>query len=301
MSIQAILLPLFVEVALTLRLAVVDVVWRAAVIFAAARCIPRKLPCASRTGPARTQQISYSFSNQFELPVLFYVLTILEIITRHADLVFVVLAWIFVIDAARPSLCAYHQQPRDVARFDLRHRRSGADRDVGRSSWSASCWACHDAGRAARRRHRSFRQSGERAPPGGRRAQELGLRPSLRRLRRPRRHRGAGLRRAAPARVERLSDGRRQRRAPFCSACSSASAASTARRSPSSPTARTMGPRRSAMTSASVSMPPTWRARPRMSPAIIRNGSSRISRAPSAMRAPRRARPCRRARRSTCG
>jgi hypothetical protein len=29
--------------------------------------------------------------------VLFYVLTILEIITRHADLVFVVLAWIFVL------------------------------------------------------------------------------------------------------------------------------------------------------------------------------------------------------------
>ncbi len=46
--------------------------------------------------PARTQQVAYSFSNQFELPVLFYVLTILEIITRHADFIFVVLAWVFV-------------------------------------------------------------------------------------------------------------------------------------------------------------------------------------------------------------
>ena len=42
-------------------------------------------------------QVGYSFQNQFELPVLFYVLTILAIITKHADLLFVVLAWIFVL------------------------------------------------------------------------------------------------------------------------------------------------------------------------------------------------------------
>ena len=47
--------------------------------------------------PRRTMQAAYSFSNQFELPVLFYVLTILEWMTRHAGYVFVVLAWIFVI------------------------------------------------------------------------------------------------------------------------------------------------------------------------------------------------------------
>ena len=42
-------------------------------------------------------QVAYSYSNQFELPVLFYVLTILAFITHLAGLVFVVLAWIFVI------------------------------------------------------------------------------------------------------------------------------------------------------------------------------------------------------------
>ena len=42
-------------------------------------------------------------------------------------------------------------------------------------------------------------------------------------------------------------------------------------------------------------------ARLRMSPAIIRNGSIRISRASSATSARRRAPRCRRARRSTCG
>ena len=47
--------------------------------------------------PRRATQFGYAFANQFELPVLFYVLTILVIITRHADLLFVLLAWIFVL------------------------------------------------------------------------------------------------------------------------------------------------------------------------------------------------------------
>jgi hypothetical protein len=47
--------------------------------------------------PRRTMQIGYSFSSQFELPVLFYVLTILAIISKHADFLFVVMAWIFVL------------------------------------------------------------------------------------------------------------------------------------------------------------------------------------------------------------
>jgi len=47
--------------------------------------------------PARTTQVANAFSNQFEVPVLFYVLIVLLIATRHADLLFVVLAWLFVI------------------------------------------------------------------------------------------------------------------------------------------------------------------------------------------------------------
>jgi hypothetical protein len=42
-------------------------------------------------------QAANAYANQFELPVLFYVLTILEWVTRHAGYVFVILAWIFVI------------------------------------------------------------------------------------------------------------------------------------------------------------------------------------------------------------
>jgi hypothetical protein len=96
MSIQAILLPLFVEVALTLGL----LLWLAVLRrrdFQSGAVRASQIALREPNWPARTQQVAYSFSNQFELPLLFYVLTILEIITRHADLIFVVLAWIFVL------------------------------------------------------------------------------------------------------------------------------------------------------------------------------------------------------------
>jgi len=46
--------------------------------------------------PRQSALLGNCFSNQFELPVLFYVLTILAMFTKHADFLFVVLAWIFV-------------------------------------------------------------------------------------------------------------------------------------------------------------------------------------------------------------
>jgi len=44
----------------------------------------------------RATQLANSYSNQFELPVLFYVLTAFILITRTGDLLLLVLAWIFV-------------------------------------------------------------------------------------------------------------------------------------------------------------------------------------------------------------
>ncbi len=46
--------------------------------------------------PGRAQQIGNCFENQFEIPVLFYVLVVLAIITKKADLPFVVMEWLFV-------------------------------------------------------------------------------------------------------------------------------------------------------------------------------------------------------------
>lgn len=47
--------------------------------------------------PVRATQIGNCFKNQFEMPVLFYVLIALALPLRHVDLVIVSLSWIFVL------------------------------------------------------------------------------------------------------------------------------------------------------------------------------------------------------------
>src|SRR5580704_17398597 len=96
MSLQAVLLPLFVEVVLTFAL----MLWMGALRggdFRSGAVKPADVALRQPIWPQRTMQAAYSFSNQFELPVLFYVLTILVWVTRHAGYAFVILAWIFVI------------------------------------------------------------------------------------------------------------------------------------------------------------------------------------------------------------
>lgn len=96
MSIPFILAPLFVQVALTFAL----LLWTG---FARRGALVRgetkigDIALGDPNWPPRVRQIGNCFNNQFQVPVLFYVLTILAIITRHADYLFVVMAWIFVI------------------------------------------------------------------------------------------------------------------------------------------------------------------------------------------------------------
>jgi hypothetical protein len=95
MSIAAVLLPLFVQVALTFVL----LLWTAGLNASATRSGEvswQDIALREPNWPARNMQIRNAFLNQLETPVLFYVLTILAWITRHADYLFVVLAWIFV-------------------------------------------------------------------------------------------------------------------------------------------------------------------------------------------------------------
>jgi hypothetical protein len=96
MSLQAVLLPLFVEVILTFVLMLQMGALRRSDIRSGS-VQPQDVALREPIWPRRTMQAAYSYSNQFELPVLFYVLTILEWVTRHAGYVFVILAWIFVI------------------------------------------------------------------------------------------------------------------------------------------------------------------------------------------------------------
>jgi hypothetical protein len=91
-----ILLPLFVEVILTFVLLFTMAPLRTR-DFASGAVRPDDIALREQKWPKRTTQFANSFSNQFELPVLFYVLTILEYVTHLAGIIFVVLAWIFVI------------------------------------------------------------------------------------------------------------------------------------------------------------------------------------------------------------
>ena len=96
MTIQEVLLPLFLEVILTFVL----LFWLAPLRgsdFSSGVTRPENVALREPNWSKRSLQVAYSYSNQFELPVLFYVLTILAWVTRHADLIFVVLAWVFVI------------------------------------------------------------------------------------------------------------------------------------------------------------------------------------------------------------
>jgi hypothetical protein len=96
MSVQAVLLPVFVLVGLAFTLLMGMAVARTRSL----RLGETRFEDIALREPnwsARPTQIANCFSNQFEIPVLFYILIALALPLRHADLVIVVLSWIFVI------------------------------------------------------------------------------------------------------------------------------------------------------------------------------------------------------------
>jgi hypothetical protein len=96
MSVQMVLLPVFVLVGLTFAL----LLWMAS---ARTRALTgrevslKDIALGQQNWPERPTQIGNCFSNQFELPVLFYILIALALPLRHADLVIVMLSWVFVV------------------------------------------------------------------------------------------------------------------------------------------------------------------------------------------------------------
>jgi hypothetical protein len=95
MSVAAVLAPVFVQVALTLAL----LSWTGLSRVASVRSGQTKvgnIALGQPNWPVKIQQRGNSYNNQLQLPVLFYVLTALALITRSADLLFVVMAWLFV-------------------------------------------------------------------------------------------------------------------------------------------------------------------------------------------------------------
>jgi hypothetical protein len=96
MTVRDVLLPLFVEVILTFTL----LFWMAYLrtrAFTSGAVQMGDIALREPNWPPGVTQVANSFHNQLELPMLFYVLTILAWVTRHAGTVFVALAWLFVI------------------------------------------------------------------------------------------------------------------------------------------------------------------------------------------------------------
>ena len=62
--------------------------------------------------PEEARKVANSYSNQFELPLIFYVLCLVALITGKADFLMVVLAWAFV--ATRVVHALIHTGPNKV-------------------------------------------------------------------------------------------------------------------------------------------------------------------------------------------
>jgi len=96
MSVQMVLLPVFVLVGL----AFVLLMWMAGArrqALVSGETKIRDIALRQPNWPVRATQIANCFSNQFELPMLFYILIALALPLRHADLIIVVLSWVFVV------------------------------------------------------------------------------------------------------------------------------------------------------------------------------------------------------------
>ena len=96
MSVQWVLLPVFVLVGLAFFL----LLWMATARGQAVKGRETNLKdiaLGQAKWPTRTAQIGDCFSNQFEIPVLFYILIALALPLRHADLFIVLMSWVFVV------------------------------------------------------------------------------------------------------------------------------------------------------------------------------------------------------------
>ena len=96
MSLPAVLAPVFVQVALTFAL-LVWTGWSRVAALRSGEVRIKDIALAQRAWPVRITQVGNALGNQFEMPILFYVLVSLALFTRKADLLFVAMSWLFVV------------------------------------------------------------------------------------------------------------------------------------------------------------------------------------------------------------
>src|ERR1700704_4442354 len=96
MSVQMALLPVFVLVGLTFVL----LLWMAGArrqALVGGETKIRDIALGQSNWPDRATQIGNCFANQFELPLLFYILIALALPLRRVDLFLVLMSWVFVV------------------------------------------------------------------------------------------------------------------------------------------------------------------------------------------------------------
>lgn len=96
MSVQMVLLPVFVSIGLTFFL----LLWMTTARTQALRGRETRLKdiaLGQPNWPERVTQIGNCYRNQFEVPLLFYVLIALALPLRRADLFIVLMSWVFVV------------------------------------------------------------------------------------------------------------------------------------------------------------------------------------------------------------
>jgi hypothetical protein len=96
MSIPMILLPVFIQIGLTFAL-LLGMAGARSRALSSGETRMADIALRQQKWPARATAIGNCYSNQFEIPVLFYVLIALAMPLRHADLIVVMLSWVFVV------------------------------------------------------------------------------------------------------------------------------------------------------------------------------------------------------------
>lgn len=96
MSVQMVLLPVFVLVGLTFAL-LLGMVWERRRALLSRQTKIRDIALGQPNWPERATKFSNCYANQFELPLLFYALIAIGLPLRRIDLVLVLLSWVFVV------------------------------------------------------------------------------------------------------------------------------------------------------------------------------------------------------------
>jgi hypothetical protein len=95
MTARAVLLPLFIQVALTFVMLGLTGYSRVASVSRGETKV-KDIALRQPNWPEQVTQFGNSYENQFQLPVLFYTVVILALVLGKADLVLVILSWVFV-------------------------------------------------------------------------------------------------------------------------------------------------------------------------------------------------------------